>query len=89
MDYVNQQRIKVWGQAEVVEGDEELNERLSDSNYSAKVERSILFRIDAWDVNCQQHIHRRFPATAVEQLVDSMRQEIEQLKGEIAKLKNG
>ncbi len=41
MDYVNQQRIKLWGQAEVVEGNAELNERLSDASYSAKVERSI------------------------------------------------
>ena len=89
MDYVNQHRIKVWGQAEVVEGNSELNERLSDANYSAKVERSILFRVEAWDINCQQHIHRRFPAPAVEQVIASMRQEIEQLKSEIATLKNG
>ncbi len=87
MDYMNQQRIKLWGQAEVVEGNAELNERLSDSSYSAKVERSILFRIEAWDVNCQQHIHRRFPATAVEQVIESLRSEIEQLKQEIADLK--
>ncbi len=88
MDYVNQQRIKLWGHAEVVEGNTELNERLSDASYSAKVERSILFRIEAWDVNCQQHIHRRFPATAVEQVITSMRNEIDQLKSEIATLKN-
>ncbi len=89
MDYVNQQRIKLWGQAEVVEGNAELNARLSDASYSAKVERSILFRIEAWDVNCPQHIHRRFPATAVEQVIESMREEIERLKSELAALKNG
>ncbi len=89
MDYANQQRIKLWGQAEVVEGNTELNDRLSDVNYSAKVERSILFRIEAWDVNCPQHIHRRFPATAVEQVMESMRNEIEQLKNEISRLKSG
>lgn len=88
MDYVNQQRIKVWGQAEVIEGNPELNERLSDPSYSAKVERSILFRIEAWDINCPQHIHRRFPASAVEQAVESMRDEIQQLKEEITRLKN-
>lgn len=86
MDYVNQQRIKVWGQAEVVEGNAELNSRLSDENYSANVERTILFQIEAWDINCQQHIHRRFPATAVEQVIESMRQEIEQLKSDYVEL---
>ncbi len=50
MDYVNQQRIKLWGHAEVIEGNTELNDRLSDPSYSGKVERSILFRIEAWDV---------------------------------------
>ena len=88
MDYVNQQRIKLWGTAEVVEGNAELNDRLSDANYSAKVERSIVFRIEAWDVNCQQHIHRRFPATVVERTIESMRNEIEQLKNELTQLKN-
>ncbi len=89
MDYVNQQRIKLWGHAEVIEGNTELNDRLSDPSYSGKVERSILFRIEAWDVNCPQHIHRRFPASAVEQVIESMRNEIERLKSEIATLKKG
>ncbi len=77
------------GTCEVIEGNTELNDRLSDPSYSGKVERSILFRIDAWDVNCPQHIHRRFPASAVEQVIESMRNEIERLKGEIATLKKG
>lgn len=88
MDYVNQQRIKIWGQAEVIEGNAELNDQLRDPDYTAKVERAILFRIEAWDVNCPQHIHRRFPATAVERVIESMRNEIEQLKNEIANLRN-
>ena len=87
MDYINQQRIKVWGQAEVIEGNSELNDKLRDGNYRSKVERAILFRIEAWDVNCPQHIHRRLPAGAVEEVFESMRNEIEQLKREIASLK--
>lgn len=34
--------------------------RLRDSTYSGKAERAILFEIEAWDVNCPQHIHKRF-----------------------------
>jgi hypothetical protein len=33
---------------------------LSDPEYKAKPERVILFHIDAWDVNCPQHIKRRY-----------------------------
>lgn len=87
MDYVNQQRIKVWGTAEVIEGDSELLERLQDAAYGGQVERAILFHIEAWDINCQQHIHRRFPAPAVEQVVASLQRQIAGLQEEIARLK--
>lgn len=87
MDYVNQQRIKVWGTAEVIEGDLELLERLQDAAYGGQVERAILFHIEAWDINCQQHIHRRFPAPAVEQAVASLQRQIAGLQEEIARLK--
>lgn len=87
MDYVNQQRIKVWGTAEVIEGDSELLERLQDAAYGGQVERAILFHIEAWDINCQQHIHRRFPAAAVEQAVASLQMQIAGLQEEIARLK--
>lgn len=60
MDYANRRRVKVWGNARVVEGDSALEKRLSDPMYSGKVERAILFKVEAWDVNCQQHIHQRF-----------------------------
>lgn len=87
MDYVNQQRIKVWGTAEVSEDDHDLLERLQDATYGGKVERAILFHIEAWDINCPQHIHRRFPAGAVEQLVTSLQGKITGLQEELATLK--
>jgi hypothetical protein len=60
MDYANSRRVKVWGTARVVEGDAALEERLRDPAYPGNVERAILFTVEAWDVNCQQHIHQRF-----------------------------
>src|SRR5688572_31921848 len=30
--------------------------------YPGTVERAIVFTVEAWDVNCPQHIHRRFPS---------------------------
>ncbi len=72
MDYESRQRIKVWGRAEVVEGNAELNERLQDLEYAGRVERSILFHVDAWDVNCPQHIHRRLLASQVEPVIAAL-----------------
>src|SRR5215831_17395285 len=54
------QRIKLWGRARVVEDDPELTARLFDDGYRARPERAILFTIEAWDVNCSQHITARF-----------------------------
>ena len=62
MDYVNSRRIKIWGNARVVEDDPKLLERLADPDYPGKAERAILFAIEAWDVNCPQHIHKRILA---------------------------
>jgi predicted pyridoxine 5'-phosphate oxidase superfamily flavin-nucleotide-binding protein len=34
--------------------------RLADPGYPARVERAILFTVEAWDANCSQHITARF-----------------------------
>jgi predicted pyridoxine 5'-phosphate oxidase superfamily flavin-nucleotide-binding protein len=60
LDFAHQRRIKVWGRARVVENDPRLLELLSDSEYKAKPERVFLFDIEAWDINCPQHIMRRY-----------------------------
>jgi len=60
MDYPNRQRIKIWGLAEYVEGDDELLRRVADPDYDAKLERAIVFHIEAWDSNCPQHIKPRY-----------------------------
>ena len=60
LDFANRQRIKIWGRARVVENDPALMERLVDPGYRARPERAILFTIEAWDVNCSQHITERY-----------------------------
>lgn len=60
MDYPNRRRIKIWGRAEFVEDDPELLERLVDPAYGATIERALVFHLEAWDVNCPQHITPRF-----------------------------
>ena len=60
MDYPNRQRIKIWGRAEYVEGHDALLQQVADPDYDAKLERAIVFHIEAWDSNCPQHISPRY-----------------------------
>lgn len=86
MDYANQRRVKLWGEARVVEGDGELMGRLSDPEYPGKVERAIVFTLEAWDVNCPQHIHPRFSEREVQPVVERLQGRIRELEQEIATL---
>src|SRR5262249_8259107 len=40
--------------------------RLIDPGYRARPERAILFTVEAWDVNCSQHITARFTEAEIE-----------------------
>lgn len=86
MDYANRRRVKIWGTARVVEGDSELEKRLRDPAYPGKVERAILFTIEAWDVNCQQHIHQRFSQRQIAPIIQQLEQRIVQLESELERL---
>ena len=60
MDYPNRIRIKIWGTAEVIEDDQELIHKLSDSAYRGKPERAFIIHVQTWDKNCPQHITPRY-----------------------------
>lgn len=84
MDYVNSRRIKLWGKAKVVEDDASLEDILRDPDYPGNVERAILFEIDAWDINCPQHIHKRFPQRTVAPVIEQLRERVRELEAELA-----
>ena len=85
MDYANLRRVKLWGTARVVEDDAGLIERLRDTEYAdGEVERAILFTVEAWDINCSQHIHRRLPARQVATVVEQLQSRIRELEEELA-----
>ena len=87
IDFANRQRIKIWGRARVVENDPALMERLVDPGYRARPERAILFTIEAWDVNCSQHITERFTQAEIAGAVAGLRERIESLEAENARLR--
>ena len=87
LDFANRQRIKLWGRARVVENDEALIEKLFDHGYMARPERVILFAIEAWDVNCSQHITARMTVDEVEGLLGTVQERIAALQAENARLR--
>jgi len=87
LDFANRQRIKIWGRARVVENDPALMERLIDAGYRARPERAIVFTIEAWDVNCSQHITERYTQGEIAIAVAGLRERIAELEGENAQLR--
>lgn len=86
MDYATRRRVKVWGTARVEEADAGLLARLSDPGYQANVERAIVFRVEAWDVNCPQHIHPRYPQSQVAAVVERLEARVAELEARLAEL---
>jgi len=84
MDYVNSQRIKLWGTARVIDNDPGLLERLSDPDYPTKAERAILFTVEAWDINCQQHIHKRFSQRQIAPVIEKLQERVRELEAKLA-----
>ena len=87
LDFANRRRVKAWGRARVVEGDTALLDRLIDKGYRARPERAILFTIEAWDINCSQHITERFTPAEVSMAVEKLRERIAALEAENSRLR--
>jgi predicted pyridoxine 5'-phosphate oxidase superfamily flavin-nucleotide-binding protein len=71
MDYMNRRRLKVLARARVVDGEREpeLIDKLRDPDYRAKLERGLVFEIEAFDWNCPQHITPRFTEAELQALM--------------------
>jgi len=89
MDYPNRRRIKLWGRARVVEDDPELLERLLTPGYGAKPERAIVFEVEAWDVNCPQHITPRYADDQIAPALAKLQARIDELEAEVKELGGG
>jgi uncharacterized protein len=87
IDYAHKQRVKIWGEARVVEGDAELTASLMPKDYKAKAEQVILIDVSAWDVNCPQHIPQKIDAKDVEAALEPLRARIAWLEAENLRLK--
>lgn len=85
IDYEQARRVKLWGNARVVEDDPELLDRLHPGAGAGRIERAILFDITALDVNCPQHIPQRIDAGRVATLLAERDARIARLEAELAR----
>ncbi len=88
MDYAHRRRIKIWGEARVVDDDAALLQSLMPAGYKARPEQVILFKISAWDTNCPQHIPQKFDASDVAAVLAARDGRIAELEAELAALKD-
>jgi predicted pyridoxine 5'-phosphate oxidase superfamily flavin-nucleotide-binding protein len=87
MDYAHRRRVKLWGEARIVEDDPALLQSLMPRGYRARPEQAIIFRVAAWDTNCPQHIPQKFDAADVAAALASRDARIAKLEAELAALK--
>jgi predicted pyridoxine 5'-phosphate oxidase superfamily flavin-nucleotide-binding protein len=78
----HRRRVKIWGQARVIEDDPELIARLFPEDYRARPEAAILFTVEAWDVNCPQHIPQMLFAEDVAAAIEALNERIAALEAE-------
>ena len=87
IDYARRERVKIWGQARVIEGDNELIARLMPGGYKARAEQAVFFKGSAWDINCPRHIPQRFDAAEVAAMLASRDKRIRALEKKLARLR--
>jgi predicted pyridoxine 5'-phosphate oxidase superfamily flavin-nucleotide-binding protein len=87
IDYANRRRVKIWGEARVIDDDPRLLERLMPKGYKARPSQMILLNISAWDANCPQHIPRRVEAADAAAAIAERDRRIAALEAQLAELR--
>jgi uncharacterized protein len=44
----------------------------------------LLFSIETWDINCPQHIHKRYPQTTIAPIIENLQTQIQELQQRLA-----
>jgi predicted pyridoxine 5'-phosphate oxidase superfamily flavin-nucleotide-binding protein len=87
IDYAHRKRVKVWGEARVIEDDPALTTALMPTGYKARPSQVILFNVIAWDANCPQHIPQRLEAADVAAALAERDRRIVELEAQVAQLR--
>jgi predicted pyridoxine 5'-phosphate oxidase superfamily flavin-nucleotide-binding protein len=80
IDYPTRRRVKVWGRARTVPATPELVGKLAQPGYRAKIEQVVLITVEAWDINCPQHIPQKLDAADVARAIETLQARIAELE---------
>ena len=89
MDYLHQGRMKLFVRARAVDltQNPDLAARLATPGYRARIERGLIFELEALDWNCRQHIVKRLTLPEVASVTAAMQERIAALEAENAELR--
>ena len=87
IDYARRRRVKVWGHAKMVPLTDELAEALVQPGYRGRPEQVLLLTVEAWDINCPQHIPQKLDAADVARAIEPLQARIATLEAELASLR--
>lgn len=87
VDYPNQARLKILGEARVIDSvrEPDIFAQLQIDGYKARVERGFVIKVVAYDWNCPQHITPRWTADAIEAAVQPLHERIAELEAQLGK----
>ncbi len=89
MDYTRQERMKILGTVEVLEGEAAAPwlDRVQMPGEKTPTERVFLIHVEAFDWNCPQHITPRYTGEEVRAAVEPLEQKLRELEAENKRLK--
>lgn len=86
IDYAQRRRVKIWGEARIIEDDDALIARMVPPDYNARIEQALVFTVKAWDANCPEHIPQRLEAAEVANALAARDRRIVELEAAVARL---
>ena len=84
IDHAQRQRVKIWGEAAMIEGDRDLLDALMPPGSAVYLTRAIRFRVRAGDINCPSHIPQLFTLEEVEAASAAMLARIAELEEQLS-----
>ena len=86
IDQARRRRLKLLGRVRITDASDDpaLTARLTPPGYRARIERTVVITIEAFDWNCPQHITPRFTDAEIETRLAPLHAEIERLKQVLA-----
>lgn len=87
MDYPNQRRLKLWGEAQLIDPASEPDLAAVLHTSKEPIDQIVKITVSAIDWNCPRHIPRRFTLEEMEPALSTLRAQIADLTAENAALK--